>query len=187
MKITPLMKRPCVFFDRDGIINTAPPPEEYYVLSPERFFIEQGFLDALRLVVSRGWAAAIVTNQKCVARGLITLEGLESIHAVLRERLETEGLPVPPIYSCPHGNDDHPDRKPNPGMLLTAAAEHQLDLGRSWMIGDSERDITAGRRAGCAVTVKVDASSDETCATFHLDTIEALADLLDRELPENQA
>ena len=178
------MKRPCVFFDRDGIINTAPPPEEYYVLSPDRFFIEPGFVQALRLVVSRGWAAAVVTNQKCVARGLITLEELDCIHEVLRTRLRTEHVPVPPIYICPHGNDDHPDRKPNPGMLIRAADEMDLDLVRSWMIGDSERDITAGRRAGCAVTVKVDASGAPTEATCLLKTVDELADLLKQKLPD---
>jgi D-glycero-D-manno-heptose 1,7-bisphosphate phosphatase len=140
---------PCVFFDRDGVINTAPPPEMYYVLRVEDFHIQDGFIEALRLVRARGYEAVVVTNQKCVARGLITLEALRLIHDHLRTVLAEEGLSLTDIMVCPHGDDVCSCRKPKPGMLLEAAERHQLDLGRSWMIGDSPRDMEAGRAAGC--------------------------------------
>jgi len=75
----------CIFFDRDGIVNRVPPPEEYYVLKVEQLHIVPAFLEALRVVRSRGFEAVIVTNQKCVHRGLLTLHELDRIHAQVRQ------------------------------------------------------------------------------------------------------
>ena len=135
---------PCII--RDGIANVSPTPEEYYVLSPERFFVVPAFLDALRLAAARGYATVIVTNQLGVGKGLLTPATLEAIHDRLWQAVHAAGATLTAIYACPHGGD-HPDRKPNPGMLVRAAQEHHLDLARSWMIGDHERDIQAGRAA----------------------------------------
>ena len=181
-----LSPKPCVFFDRDGIVNVAPSPEEYYVLSVDRFFLIPAFIDALRIVRARGYAAVIVTNQKSVYRGLITMEGLDEIHQHLREALEKAGLSLDDIYVSPHGDDDHPERKPNPGMLLRAANEHQLDLSRSWMIGDSERDVIAGRRAGCPVNILVKDSHDDTDADYRLLGMEELPGFFEEHLPHLQ-
>ncbi|MFT5121812.1 MAG: D-glycero-D-manno-heptose 1,7-bisphosphate phosphatase [Verrucomicrobiales bacterium] len=148
------MSRPCIFFDRDGVVNLAPSADEYYVLSPERLFIQPAWLDALAIANQKGYAAVIVTNQKCVHKDLLTDAELEGIHQVVWEAVHTRGLVLDGIYSATRGDED-PDAKPKPGMLLKAAAEHDLDLQRSWMIGDSERDIEAGRRAGVAETVLI--------------------------------
>ena len=173
---------PCVFFDRDGIVNVSPSDIEYYVLSVDRFFLIPAFITALADATARGYAAVIVTNQKCVAKGLITMDGIEAIHDHLRGLVAAAGLPLRGIYTCPHAGD-HPDRKPNPGMLLRAAQDHGLDLARSWMIGDHERDIRAGRAAGCHRTVLVHAAPRHPLADFQVPDMDALPALLRAELP----
>ncbi|MDA1044232.1 MAG: HAD-IIIA family hydrolase [Verrucomicrobia bacterium] len=175
-------RKPCVFFDRDGIANVAPPPNEYYVLSPERLFVEPAFLECLRIAHEYGYVSVIVTNQKCVHRGLITMEGIDAIHDTLRTAVTQAGLELLDIYACPHG-DGHPDRKPNPGMLLRAASDHNLDLTRSWMIGDSDRDIQAGKAAGCAINVFVNAHKQSQLADHCLPGMQALPDYLCIHLP----
>jgi len=171
-----MTKRSVVFFDRDGVINTAPSPEEYYVLTPDRFFLEPGFVDALRVVQERGWAAVVVTNQFAIGRGLLSEEGLLAIHSALREELLGLGLQLTDILHCPHGGD-HSWRKPNPGMLFHAAEAHELDLASAWMIGDSPRDIQAGNRAGCATTVFIgDPVSPD--ATHSISSVNELSALL---------
>jgi histidinol-phosphate phosphatase family protein len=177
------MSKPCVFFDRDGIANVAPPPEEYYVLSVDRFFVVPEFLESLRIVADKGYPAVIVTNQKSVHRGLLTPEGLEDIHNHLRAAIKEAGAELLAIYSCPHG-DGHPDRKPAPGMLLKAAEEHDLDLGRSWMIGDTPRDMQAGLAAGCPTNVLVGAEGDEDGgANYKLSGMSELPGFLEEKLP----
>jgi histidinol-phosphate phosphatase family protein len=112
-----------------------------------------------------------VTNQPVIARNLCSLEELEYIHAKLETMLGSQGAYINAIYYCPH----HPDRgypeerveykidcecrKPKPGMLLKAAKDWNIDLGRSYMIGDTERDILAGRNAGCKESVMIETNS----------------------------
>ena len=169
-----------MFFDRDGIVNRFP-GEGLYVEKLEDFHIQAGFLDALRVVSEKGYAAVVVTNQRGVALGKMTLKDVHSMHDRLRERLASEGLALLDILICPHGDNAHPDRKPNPGMLLEAAQRHSLDLSRSWMVGDSERDIEAGRRAGCCATVFV--GRKQNTADYQVPDIEHLAGLLVHALP----
>lgn len=139
-----------VFFDRDGIVNLSPPEGEY-VLALEQFEITPAFPAALRAVSGLGYAAVVVTNQRCIDRNLVSAETVRRIHEHLRRRLEQEhGLSVLDILFCPHGPADRcACRKPLPGMLLEAARRHDLDLARSWMIGDRMTDVEAGKRAGC--------------------------------------
>ena len=172
--------RKCVFFDRDGIVNESPGPG--YVERWEDFRLLPHFVAALSVVVARGYDAVIVTNQRGVALGLMTEETLLGMHerlwTVLREEHD---LAVLDILYCPHHKDSCECRKPKPGMLLEAAARHAIDLGRSWMVGDSERDIEAGHRAGCrAVLVAGEAS--ETAAEHRLRDMAELPELLERVL-----
>src|SRR5262249_28677969 len=81
-------------------------------------------------------------------RGMITAAQLDEIHVEMNRQLAAVGVALDGIYVSPHV-EDHPERKPAPGLLLRAAKELNLDLANSWMIGDSERDILAGQRAGC--------------------------------------
>jgi deoxyribonuclease V len=182
-RTNPAASRPCVFFDRDGIVNRS--PGAGYVERVEDFHILPEFIAALREVEQRGYAAVIVSNQKCVSTGIVSRETVEAIHARLLRELEMEGLHLLAIYYCPHGGD-HPERKPAPGMLLRAAREHNLDLDRSWMIGDSERDAEAGRAAGCA-TVLVKAGDEPSCAEYRLESMGELAAFLRRNLAAIEA
>lgn len=175
---------PCVFFDRDGIVNHPPDDERRYVMHEDEFHLLPGFVDSLRLALARGYKAVIVTNQAGVSRGRMKQEDLDRIHDKLHRLLRAEGLALHDVYECTSFDDAHPNRKPNPGMLLDAAAEHHLDLSRSWMIGDSEKDVQAGRRAGVARTVRVKPLPVRTDADFRVDTMRELPRLLEQHLPD---
>jgi D-glycero-D-manno-heptose 1,7-bisphosphate phosphatase len=137
------------FLDRDGVINCKA-PEGQYVTRWEQMEFFPGTCEAIRLLNQSGYFVVIVSNQRCVAKGLITASDLESMHARMVRDFAAAGARIDAIYYCPH--ELQPAcacRKPAPGMLLDAAREHQLDLSASWMIGDSAHDVEAGRRAGC--------------------------------------
>ena len=143
------MKR-AVFLDRDGVINRKA-AKGGYVTRWEEFQFLPGVAQAISLLNRAGWSVIVISNQRCVAKGLLTIVELESLHRKMREALEGEGARLDAIYNCPHDDKDPPCdcRKPLPGMLLTAAEEHQIDLKSSWMVGDADSDMEAGRSAGC--------------------------------------
>lgn len=173
------MKQPCVFFDRDGIVNQSPGPG--YVERVADFHLLPAFVAALRTVSERGYEAVVITNQRGVGRGLMTEQTLQAIHDRLHRELAQAGLAVRDVVYCTADDHTDPRRKPNPGMLLEAAERHGLDLGRSWMVGDSETDVQAGRRAGCR-TVLVRAGSGATEADHRLASMEELAPFFERLL-----
>lgn len=174
--------RRCVFFDRDGVVNESPGPG--YVERWSDFRLLPGFVEALRVVKESGWAAVVVTNQRGVARGIMSLEDLQDIHRRLEALLkDAYGLELTDIFYCPHGEGECECRKPMPGMLLGAARGHDLDLGGSWMVGDSVRDIAAGKAAGCG-TVFVGSDEDDGGADYRIDSMDELAALLERILKE---
>ncbi len=140
--------RVCVFFDRDGVVNRAPDPERY-VTRFEAFQLLPAFWQALSAVREAGAVAVVVTNQRGLATGLVASSELERMHQHLVESAAERGLEILDILVCPFDDDQHPWRKPQPGMLLEAARRHRLDLARSWMVGDQESDVLAGRQAGC--------------------------------------
>jgi len=150
------------FLDRDGVINRKA-PEGQYVTRWEEMEFCRGASEAIRLLNRAGFLVIIVTNQACVARGFMTAAELERIHARLCFTFEAAGATIDAVYYCPHGNEPPCScRKPKPGMLLHAARIHNIDLAQSWMIGDSARDIQAGRAAGCnTVRVRDDVGSTD--------------------------
>jgi D-glycero-D-manno-heptose 1,7-bisphosphate phosphatase len=142
------MKR-AAFLDRDGVINRKA-GEGGYVTRWEDFHFLPEVAEGIALLNGAGWSVIVISNQRCVAKGLLAMEELESIHRRMCEELVAAGAQVDGIYYCPHEKEPACGcRKPAPGMLLTAAKEHQLDLPSCWMIGDSEIDVEAGKRAGC--------------------------------------
>jgi D-glycero-D-manno-heptose 1,7-bisphosphate phosphatase len=152
------MKR-AVFLDRDGVLNAAVmrdgkpyPPASAAVIE-----IVTVFRDAVAQLGAACFVRIVVTNQPDIARGTTTREQVDAIHA----RLQAE-LPLDAIYVCPHDDADKCIcRKPLPGMLFQAAAEHGLRLTHSFMVGDRWRDIEAGRAAGGCRTVFVDRGYSE--------------------------
>jgi len=143
-----------VFLDRDGVINQKPPGDGYIAHWGEIRYTADVF-SSVAALHQAGFKVFIATNQRGIALGKTRPADLEDIHRRMREEFARHGVLIAGIYVCPHGIADHCScRKPKPGLLLGAAAEHGLDLSSSWMIGDSERDVEAGKRAGCR-TVRI--------------------------------
>lgn len=170
--------RPCVFFDRDGIINRSPGPG--YVERVEDFHLLPDFIPALKVAHDAGYAAVVVTNQRGVSLGRMTMADIDAIHDRLLETVRGQGLDILDIYVCPHERG-HPDRKPSPRMIRQAAEKHNLDLSRSWMIGDHEIDVQAGQGAGCR-TVLIRRGAEKTSADFRLDDVSELPHFLKKHL-----
>ena len=142
-----------VFLDRDGVIN-ANLERNGKPVAPttlEQFSFLPGVEQAVGRLKAAGFAIVVVTNQPDVKNGLTTMETLLAMHEQVRRRLAVDDIKV-----CLHVDADKCDcRKPMPGMLLEAAAQHQIDLPKSYLVGDRWRDIQAGAAAGCR-TIFVD-------------------------------
>ncbi len=150
-------KQKAIFLDRDGTIN------KYvgFLRDIDEFELLPGVAEAIKAINASGCLAIVVTNQPVIARGEVTYEQLQEIHNKMETLLGQQGAYLDAIYFCPH----HPHkgyegevpelkiecdcRKPKPGMLLKAAEDFNIDLNQSWMIGDGENDIKAGKAAGC--------------------------------------
>lgn len=145
--------KPAVFLDRDGVLIA----DSGYPHRDRDLVLIAGAAQAVASIKAAGALAIIVTNQSGVARGLFSLERMEAFNALLVERLAATGARIDAVYACPFHADavderfrhpDHPDRKPNPGMIVRAAQDHGVDLSRSLLIGDRDSDLEAARRAG---------------------------------------
>ena len=150
-------KQKAVFLDRDGTIN------KYvgFLRDIDQFELIEGVAEAIKQINTSGYLCIVVTNQPVIARGEVTVLQLEEIHNRMETLLGLEGAYIDGLYYCPH----HPHkgfkgeipelkfdcecRKPKPGMLLKAAEDFNIDLSKSWMVGDGENDIKAGEIAGC--------------------------------------
>lgn len=150
--------RRAVFLDRDGTIIE----HVHHLRDPAEVRLLPGAGEALRILRNEGYAVVVVTNQSVVGRGLLSEDGLAAVHAEMCRQLAELGVELDGLYYCPIAPTgsgllefEHPDRKPGPGMLLRAARELELDVSKSWMIGDALTDILAGRNAGCASTILV--------------------------------
>lgn len=151
------VKQKAIFLDRDGTINRY----VGFLRRPDEMELLPGVVEAIKKINRSSYLAIVVTNQPVIARGEVTREQLDNIHKKMETLLGQEGVYIDALYYCPH----HPDRgfkgeiselkincncrKPKPGMLLQAAADYNLDLSKSWMIGDSNSDKIAGINAGC--------------------------------------
>ena len=149
----PAPLRPAVFLDRDGVLNV----DVGYPHLAEHLTLMPGAAEAVARLKARGLFTVIVTNQSGVARGMFDVRAMDDFNALVVRRLAEQGAAIDAVYACPFHDTavdprwqhpDHPDRKPNPGMILRAATDHGLDLTRSFMIGDKDSDMEAARRAG---------------------------------------
>jgi D-glycero-D-manno-heptose 1,7-bisphosphate phosphatase len=154
----PAAPRRAVFLDRDGTLIEYVPE----LVEASRVRLLPGAAEAVRRFRAAGWLAIVVTNQPVLGRGLLDEAGLAAIHAELDRLLAREGARIDAYYVCPVVGEEadrtvveHPDRKPGPGLLLRAARDHGLDLAACFMVGDSLRDLLAGRNAGCRGTILV--------------------------------
>lgn len=152
-----LKKQKAIFLDRDGTINKY----KGFIRNIDDFELIDGVSDAIRLINASEYLSIVITNQPVIARGEVSLKELNEIHNKMETLLGNDGAYIDKIYFCPH----HPDkgfegerieykidcdcRKPKPGLLIKASQEYNIVLSQSWMIGDSDIDIIAGKRAGC--------------------------------------
>lgn len=160
-------KQKAIFLDRDGTVN------KYvgFLTDAAQLELIDGVPEAIRAINASGYLAVVVTNQPVIARGEVTLEELNGIHNKMETLLGNEGAYLDAIYFCPHHPHkgyagERPEykiecdcRKPKPGMLIKAAADLNVDLSASWMIGDGDNDVLAGQAAGCK-TVKLENGLD---------------------------
>ena len=160
-------QRPAVFLDRDGTLIEDVP----YLGEPARVKLLPGAAEALQIMQRAGFACVVVSNQSAVGRGMIALEQLHAVHDEMNRQLAASGITLDGIYWCTHAPQaldkvliEHVDRKPGPGMLLRAARDLNLDLARSWIIGDQLGDMLAGRNAGCRGGILVRSGHDLTQA-----------------------
>jgi D-glycero-D-manno-heptose 1,7-bisphosphate phosphatase len=172
------MKR-AVFLDRDGVINRAVVREgkPYPPATVAEFELLPGVGEACAILKSMGFLLVVATNQPDVGRGTQTREDVEAMHAAMRSR-----LPIDRVEVCYDPGQGIPSafRKPAPGMLLRAAHELQIDLPRSFMVGDRWRDIDCGAAAGCG-TIFVDHGYDETLRQtpdFRVKNLREAADII---------
>ena len=171
------MASTAVFFDRDGTLIRDPG----YVTHPDQVELLDGAGEAVKEVQLLGYKTVVVSNQPGIAKGILTEEMLEQVHGRLQDLMGGRGASLDAIYYCPY----HPDgavpkyrkdsdwRKPQPGMLMAAAGEMDIDLTKSWIVGDSLRDTEAGRSAGCK--------------TILISSGHAIPDTTDRNKPDHVA
>jgi D-glycero-D-manno-heptose 1,7-bisphosphate phosphatase len=136
-----------LFLDRDGVINV----EKHYLYKIEEFEFTEGIFDLCRYYRDRGYLIVVVTNQSGIARGYYSEDDFARLSEWMVDQFKEQGVDIAGIYYCPH----HPEisgacscRKPEPGMLLDAAENLDIDLKNSVMVGDKERDIEAAVNAG---------------------------------------
>lgn len=176
-------RQKAVFLDRDGTLNVY----QGFLRDIREFALVPGAAEAVRGINQSGYLAIVVTNQPVIARGEVTFEELEEIHNKMETLLGREGAYLDGIYYCPH----HPHkgypgevpelkrdclcRKPKPGLLLKAAEDFHIDLSQSYMVGDGENDVRAGKTAGCKTVLvngagtsrqKEDFGQDITCSSL---------------------
>ena len=164
-------KQKAIFLDRDGTINRY----VGFLRSCDEFELEDHAAEAIKMINGSEYLAVVVTNQPVIARGEVTVDGLNMIHNKMETLLGSEGAYVDRIYYCPHHPDSGFDgeiaslkidcncRKPKPGMLLTAASDLNIDLEASWMIGDGMNDIGAGKNAGTKTALIKRENTEMTC------------------------
>lgn len=145
--------RPAAFFDRDGVFNV----DQGYVHRVETIEWIEGGPQAVRRLNDLGYWVILVTNQSGIGRGYYDEAAMHAVHEALGAHLASAGGHIDAVYFAPHHEDavldqyrhpDHPDRKPNPGMLLKAMRDFAIDPSRSFLVGDKDSDLEAARRAG---------------------------------------
>ena len=185
-------RQKAIFLDRDGTIN------EYvgFLTDIKEFHLLDGVAEAIRKINASGYLAIVVTNQPIIARGEVSFTELQEIHNKMETLLGAEGAYIDAIYFCPH----HPDkgfegerveykiscdcRKPKPGMLLKAAEDFNIDLSRSWMVGDGKNDVEAGKNAGCkTVLIGTEDYGQDRKVSSLFATTETLFDEYNANLP----
>ena len=179
--VSQLETQPCLFFDRDGVVNRSPGPG--YVLNTKQFHLNDGIVDALKVARDKGYFTVVITSQKGIGKGLMTHADLDEIHSGLQTELASEGVAFDAIYYYSGETDSPHQPKPNPEMILTAAKHLPIDLEKSWMIGDADRDIEMANNANLKGTIRIHGDKPISIdSDFTLESPEHLVKLLKKAL-----
>jgi D-glycero-D-manno-heptose 1,7-bisphosphate phosphatase len=137
-----------IFIDRDGVLNEKP-PEHTYVTTWDDFRFIPGAIEAVRSMNSARLRVIAITNQRGVARGIMTIEDLDHLHRRMNDELLAAGAHLDAIYYCPHADNSCDCRKPKVGLFLQAQSDFpDIAFPETYVVGDSDRDMEAGRRLG---------------------------------------
>ena len=139
-----------IFLDRDGIINK----EVNYLHKIDEFEFIDGIFDSCLFLINLGYEIIIITNQSGIARGYYTERDYQNLTQWMLRKFNEKNIKILDIFHCPHGPDSTCFcRKPQPGLFLVAKSKYNIDMKKSWMIGDNERDILAANSAGISNTI----------------------------------
>lgn len=158
-----------VFLDRDGIINRQA-PEHDYIKSWDEFEFLPGVSEAIRRLNDAGYLVLVVTNQRGIARGMMTMEAVNTIHERMCQKLAESGAVIRKVYVCPHESGTCTCRKPDIGLFLQAEDDFDIDKKKSWMVGDSDSDVKAGQRYEIR-TIKTDCLASSVEKILKEDTL----------------
>jgi D-glycero-D-manno-heptose 1,7-bisphosphate phosphatase len=168
------LSKKAVLFDRDGVINMAfyrnnksYPPKTINEVS-----LFDGVVECIKKIKQAGFMTFIITNQPDVERGISLQTDVEKINNYILSMIDIDKL-----YICYSSDNNHPDRKPNPGMILEAKKEYNLDLTKSFVIGDRNSDIVAGRNSGCK-TILIASSDNSRLSDYTVENINQAADII---------
>ena len=162
------MMRKAVFLDRDGVVNDN--SVSYYVFRDSDFVFNQDIISVLRMLKEWGYMIFIISNQGGISKGLYSIEETDRLHKSMREKLENEGVKIDEIYYCPHHDqvENCLCRKPESLMIEKLIARFNISKRDSFMIGDSERDVLAGNKAGVrSFLVKSNKSILDVCKRIY--------------------
>jgi len=153
--------RRCIFLDRDGVINAAPPAGEY-IRTWEEFRLLPEVVSWIRLFKAAGYLVIVITNQRGIALGLHTEADLLALHEKMHAQLAAYGAVLDDVFYCPHAEGACNCRKPLPGMVIQAQRKWDIDLAASLLIGDGERDRLLAERCGIPFVLVRDGRVVET-------------------------
>jgi len=153
------MTNRAVFLDRDGTMAI----DVHYCRRPEDFHLFPETAKAIMILKAQGFKVIVITNQSGIGRGYFTEQTLAEIHRKMTDDLAKENVTIDAIYYCPHHPDDNCDcRKPRPALILRAAKDFDIDLRRSYMVGDMPLDINLGKAAGCRTVLVANHITDKS-------------------------
>lgn len=170
-----------IFLDRDGVLNEVLSSRVKFVNHPNDLYLLEGAAEAVAELSKSGYDLFVVTNQGGVGLGFLKEKNLRKIHDHLIEVIKEQGGIIKEVSYCPHKPKAGCQcRKPNPGLLLELAQRHDIDLDKSVMVGDHERDIEAGKKAGCKTVFigEGETAADRRAPSLHA-AVPAILELLD--------
>jgi len=168
-----------LFLDRDGVINR----EINYLHKISDFEFIEGVFESLKYIQNLGYKLIIVSNQSGIGRGMYDLKDFETLNNWMVKEFEKYNIKILDVYICPHSPDENCScRKPKDGLFRIAFSEYKVEKKSSWMIGDSERDIVAARKAGIENTILVRSGhkieENRTAASYVIDSISSIRNVI---------